>query len=72
MTLHNEFKTWLKDLGLNSDSRFYTSAFDELEKLGSQEVATENEYCSFDCSEKENKNRLSKLVLSILYLSEVF
>ena len=40
MTLHNEFKTWLKDLGLNSNSRFYVSAFDELEKLGSQEVAT--------------------------------
>ena len=71
MTLHNEFKTWLKDLGLNSNSRFYESAFDELEKLGSQEIATEYEHYHFGISKKQNKNRLSKLVLSILYLSEV-
>ncbi len=71
MTLHNEFKTWLKDLGLNSNSRFYVSAFDELEKLGSQEIATEYEHYHFGISKKQNKNRLSKLVLSILYLSEV-
>ena len=44
MTLHNEFKTWLKDLGLNSDFKFYNSAYEEIEMLGSQEVATENEY----------------------------
>ena len=71
MTLHNEFKTWLKDLGLNSDFKFYNSAYEEIEMLGSQEVATENEYYDLDISKKQNKNRLSKLVLSILYLSEV-
>ena len=71
MTLHNEFKMWLKDLGLNSDFKFYKSAYEEIEMLGSQEVATENEYYDFDLSKKQNTNRLSKLVLSILYLSEV-
>ena len=71
MTLHNDFKTWLKDLGLNNDFKFYKSAYEEIEMLGSQEVATENEYFHSDYSKKQNKNRLSKLVLSILYLSEI-
>ena len=52
MTLHNEFKTWLKDLGLNSDFKFYKSAYEEIEMLGSQEVATENEYYDLDISKK--------------------